>query len=166
MPFRSSVTNRKLMRQARKTLAALPPKERDALHWNGIGPGDSYIGMWRIVTQYRHRLREIQIGLSNPNIKPATKRDLEKDWRYLMEQIVKLYSTVLPYEKAKLSAITISGDPTNPMHVEHDLSHLTDGELRALARILPKLGGVTGPRPDAGDFSEDAKTRLRARRSA
>jgi hypothetical protein len=35
----------------------------------------------------------------------------------------------------------------HPQHVKHDLSQLTDAELIALARILPKLGGATGSEP-------------------
>jgi hypothetical protein len=44
---RSEISNRNLMWQARQTLAALPQKERDALHYAGLGPGDGYIGMWK-----------------------------------------------------------------------------------------------------------------------
>jgi hypothetical protein len=41
------------------------------------------------------------------------------------------------------------GDPKNPLHMTHDLSVLSDGELDALSRILPKLGGST--EADAAD---------------
>ena len=46
MPRRKETlfTNRKAMKQAREELRALPAEERDALVYDGIGPGDSYIG--------------------------------------------------------------------------------------------------------------------------
>jgi hypothetical protein len=83
--------------------------KREELRWNGIGPGDAYVGIWRIVNAYRRKAHEVQIGLSRPNIMPATKHELEKERRYLMEQIIDIYSTILPFEKAKLAAVTLTG---------------------------------------------------------
>jgi hypothetical protein len=48
------------MKQAREAIRALPTKERDKLTWNGIGPGDSYIGMWRMLNRYRYKLSIVQ----------------------------------------------------------------------------------------------------------
>jgi hypothetical protein len=76
-------------------------------------------------------------------IRVASRDELEKKQRYYTEQILGCYCTVMPYEKAKLQAITISGDPNKPLHMTHDLSVLSDDELHVLARILPKLGGST-----------------------
>ena len=64
--------------------------------------------------------------------------------RYLLDKIADLYTKVLPYERARLAAFRIAGDSDAPIHVKHDLSKLTDGELTFLAKIIPKLAGATG----------------------
>jgi hypothetical protein len=69
--------------------------------------------------------------------------------RYYAERVVAIYCKLLGHEKPKLQAITLMGDPKNPLHMTHDLSVLSDGELDALSRILPKLGGST--EADAAD---------------
>jgi hypothetical protein len=33
---------------------ALPPEQREELRFNGVGPGDSYVGLWRILNSHRH----------------------------------------------------------------------------------------------------------------
>jgi hypothetical protein len=40
---------------------------------------------------------------------PAAREDLEEKKRYYTKQIIDCYSTVMPYEMAKMQAITISG---------------------------------------------------------
>jgi hypothetical protein len=151
------IPNRKKLRQAREELKALTPGQRDALHWNGIGPGDSYIGMWRMLNHYRYRLSRIQAFMEELRRRyvsgkvPEEKRRIdlgvlekaERDERYCTEQIIFLYSKLLPHEKAKLQSITVSGDASNPLHHVVDLKGLPDDDLHALARILPKLGGST-----------------------
>jgi hypothetical protein len=53
--------------------------------------------------------------------------------------IVEIYGKVMPYEKARLGPFTISGDPNAPIHVKHDLSKLTDGELASLPELSQSL---------------------------
>ena len=61
-----------------------------------------------------------------------------KEWRQLLEQILGCYSTILPFEKAKLTTIKVSGDPNSPpMYSKVDLSHLLDEDIN-LATVLPK----------------------------
>jgi len=141
MPARSIVSNRK-MRKAREALRALPPEQREELRFNNIGPGDSYVGIWRVVNTYRRRFNDVEIALRQPGLSPAKEQDLRKEWRQLLEQILECYSTILPFEKAKLTTVKVSG-MAPPMHSKVDLSHLPDEDIHALARILPKLGGAT-----------------------
>jgi hypothetical protein len=61
------------------------------------------------------------------------------------------YGKLLPREKPKLNSIEVNDDPQNPVHMLIDLTVLPDEDLHALARILPKLGGATGPEPDQGE---------------
>jgi hypothetical protein len=61
------------------------------------------------------------------------------------------YVKLLPHEKPKLNSIEVNDDPQNPVHMLIDLTVLPDEDLHALARILPKLGGATGPEPDQGE---------------
>jgi hypothetical protein len=91
-------------------MRALPPEQRDELRYAGIGPGDSYVGIWRMVNAYLAKLSDVMNGLSHDNITPARSRELEEEWRYLCEQVVNIYAKILPFEKAKLNAVTVSGD--------------------------------------------------------
>jgi hypothetical protein len=49
---------------------------------------------------------------------------------------------LLPHEKARLQSITLTGDSSQPVYHEVDLKGLPTEDLKALARILPKLGGA------------------------
>jgi hypothetical protein len=71
MPARSIVSNRNQMRQAREVLKALPPKQREELRYQGIGPGDSYIGMWRMVNAYRFKLNALCKAQARDNVYPG-----------------------------------------------------------------------------------------------
>jgi hypothetical protein len=64
---REICTNRKKMMLAREAVRALRPDQRDGLRYAGIGPGDSYIGLWRMVNHYRHRLHGIQVQMGKPH---------------------------------------------------------------------------------------------------
>jgi hypothetical protein len=141
MPARSIVSNRNQMRQAREGLKALPLEQREELRRNGIGPGDSYIGMWRMVNRYRYRL-DILDQEMRADTTPKKRRELEKDIRYYGEQITFLYGKLLIHEKPKLQSVEVKGDPQGPHYHEADLSRLSREDLLALARILPKLGGA------------------------
>jgi hypothetical protein len=140
MPARSIVSNRNQMRQAREGLKALPLEQREELRRNGIGPGDSYIGMWRMVNRYRYRL-DILDQEMRADTTPKKRRELEKDIRYYGEQITFLYGKLLIHEKPKLASIEAKGAPQGPVYHEVDLGRLSREDLLALARILPKLGG-------------------------
>jgi hypothetical protein len=126
----------------------VPPKQREELRFNGIGPGDSYLGMWRMVNLYRRRLDQIVTRISHHERRGAFDAGelakLERDERYYSEQITHLYSKLLVHEKPKVQAIEVKGDPASPLYHEADLKNLPDEDLDALARILPKLGGTTG----------------------
>ena len=67
-----------------------------------------------MVNVYRRRFNDVEIALRQPGLSPAKEQDLRKEWRQLLEQIVGCYSTILPFEKAKLTTIKVSGDPNAP----------------------------------------------------
>jgi hypothetical protein len=144
MPARSTVSNRNQMRQAREVLKALPPKQREELRYHGIGPGDSYIGMWRMVNAYRFKLNALCKAQARDNVTPIEERQLERDIRYYSEQITFLYAKLLVHEKPKLASVEFKGDQQRPIYQEVDLKILPTEDLQALARILPKLGGASG----------------------
>jgi hypothetical protein len=82
-------------------------------------------------------------------------RQLEKDIRYYCERITFLYAKLLVHEKPKLSSVEFKGDQQRPVYceldLELDLRRLpAEDPLRALARILPQLGGATGQGRDPG----------------
>jgi hypothetical protein len=137
---KSIISNKKQLKIAREAIRAVPPEKRDELRYQGLGPGDAYIVMWRALNLYRRRLADL--GSPLPPVEAGSK------WEYLMERITDCCATLMPFEKARLTAVQVSGDGTNPMFAKVDLSHLPDEDIHALARILPKLGGGTaGPAP-------------------
>ena len=170
MPARSIVSNRNQMRQAREALRALPPEQREELWYGGIGPGDSYIGMWRMVNACRFRLNAFK-DQARADVPFVEERQLEKDIRYYSEQITTLYGKLLVHEKPKLASVEFKGDQQKPIYHEVDLKNLSDEDLNALARILPKLGGATGPGgsegrdPHTGDQGLTGGARTSARRA-
>jgi hypothetical protein len=144
------------LKQAREELKRLPPEQREELRWNGIGPGDSYAGMWRMLNRYRRRLEGVELGYEKwaravEEAKPGPNREaarywakrLEEEGRYLSEQIISLYGKLIVHEKPRLQSIEVKGDPSSPIDREVDLKGLSDVELSWLGRILPKLGGAT-----------------------
>ena len=90
MPARSIVSNRNKMRKAREALKAVPPEQREELNYKGIGPGDSYLGLWRMVNFYRYRLNILDQEM-RAETTPSKSRELEKDIRYYSEQITSIY---------------------------------------------------------------------------
>jgi hypothetical protein len=96
-------TNRDKLRKSREALKALDPEKREALYWNGIGPGDSYIGLWRAVNHYRAKIAGYQSELRTGNLKPSKRQELERAERYYAEQVVAIYGRLLGHEKPALT---------------------------------------------------------------
>ena len=82
MPARSMILNGNQMRKAREALKALPPEQREELHYQGIGPGDSYVGMWRMVNRYRYRLNSLDQEM-RADMTTSKWSELEKHARYM-----------------------------------------------------------------------------------
>jgi hypothetical protein len=104
------------------------------------------------VKYYRQKIAGIERALrgdATDKLSAETRRELKADARYYAEQVVMIYGKVIGFEKPALKSITVKGDPDNPLHMnldmDLDLSVLSDEELSVLARILPKLGGASGP---------------------
>ena len=170
MPARSTVSNRNQMRQAREALTALPAEQREQLRYQDIGPGDSYVGLWRMVNAHRFRLNALCKARTRAEVTSIEERQLEKDIRYYCERITFIYGKLLVHEKPKLASVEFKGDQQNPVYHEVDLKNLSDEDLNALARILPKLGGATGPGgegrdPQTGDQALTGGARTSARRA-
>ena len=144
--------NRTQLRRARQELVSIRDQEREALRFNGIGPGDSYVGMWRMVNWYRRHLTALE-GRMGKKQKQGVRAlaAMKADKHYLAERICGLYAKLLNHEMPRLQSIEFKGDPSNPVHTQADLRGLSDADLQALARILPKLGGANGQQPDQGE---------------
>jgi hypothetical protein len=124
--------------------------------------------MWRMVNRYRYRLHYIEAALAkilSPD--DPGRAILEKEERYYSEQIIALYSKLLPHEKPKLQSIEVRGDQQGPVYHKVDLDILSDQDLHALARILPKLGGASqSGEPVAGAVYAGARRNAPARGGA
>jgi hypothetical protein len=96
-----------------------------------------------MVNAYRFRLNALFKDQTRADVPPVEERQLEKDIRYYSEQITSLYAKLLVHEKPKLASVEMKGDPQSPLYHEVDLKNLSDEDLHALARILPKLGGAS-----------------------
>jgi hypothetical protein len=142
---------------AQEELAALTPEERDGLRWRGIGPGDSYVGIWRLLNLYRMKLVKVQEMMTKHgegSRSPGSAMSYEEKEQLYLDRIQEIYKALLPHEKAKLQSITHLGDPAHPVYHEVDLKGLPTEDLKALARILPKLGGAAAePPPSKGKKS-------------
>jgi hypothetical protein len=99
--------------------------------------------MWRMVNACRFRLNALFKDQTRADVPPVEERQLEKDIRYYSEQITSLYAKPLVHEKPKRASVEVKGDQQKPIYHELDLKNLSDEDLEALARILPKLGGAS-----------------------
>jgi Group II intron, maturase-specific domain len=122
------------------------PSANSASAYAGIGPGDSYIGLWRMLNHYRHRLHGIQVQMGKPH-RPTVEASLQADERYYSEEIVGIYIKLLSYEKPKLKSIEFKCDPNNPLHMQVDLKVLSDADLQALAPSSQSLAAQTDGYP-------------------
>jgi hypothetical protein len=118
---------------AHKELAALTPEQRKGLHYNGIGPGDSYVGTWVLLNFYRRKLTHTLKALTNEKTSPAARLEHNEIQRWCLDHIEGLYKMLLPHEKARLQSITLTGDPSTPVYHEVDLKGLPTEDLKALA---------------------------------
>jgi hypothetical protein len=86
---RERFTNRDKLRKPREALKALPlPSARHCIG-TGIGPGDSYIGLWRTVNHYRGKIAGYQAQLKGADLTPSKRHELEKLERYYTELTVR-----------------------------------------------------------------------------
>jgi hypothetical protein len=148
--------NRSQLKRAQKELFRLPAEQREELRYHGIGPGDGYIGMWRMLNRDRRRLEgvegrmtAIKLRLDDKALSKQERNDfrleqiaLEEKDVLLTQRILTTYGRLLPHEKPRLQSVEVKGDQTGPLYHEVDLSRLSREDLLALARILPKLGGA------------------------
>jgi hypothetical protein len=81
-------------------------------------------------------------ALTNEKTTPEVRREHLETQRWCLDHIEGLYKMLLPHEKARLQSITLTGDSSHPVYHEVDLKGLPTEDLKALARILPKLGGA------------------------
>jgi hypothetical protein len=106
----------------------------------GFGPGDAYRALWEQVGILREELAAEERRRSSDQSRRDTLRD----------QLVRVLHKLLPFERPRLTAITVKSDADNPPRVRADLSRLIDAELDTLERLCLKAGaGHTGEaRPD------------------
>jgi hypothetical protein len=108
------VSHRTKMGQARAALRALPPEQREELRYKGIGPGDSYIGMWKLVNYYRRLVDELE-GRAYKGLSMISTQEREELRGYL-DQVGTLYGKLLVHEKPKLQSVQIvGGDQAHPI---------------------------------------------------
>jgi hypothetical protein len=91
---------------------------------HNIGPGDSYIGLWRLVSHYRHRLFGVQRSLANGPLTHSRRQELERDERYLTKRIVKIY--VIAARKTEIELDRFEGRPAEPAAHGMSLNHWKD----------------------------------------
>ena len=84
----SPIKNRRQMWKARQALMALPPEQREESRFNGVGPGEGYVAVWRMTNNYRHKIMGVQSQLvRGKKITKEIRRRLESDERYYSEQV-------------------------------------------------------------------------------
>jgi hypothetical protein len=161
---KTKTPNRSQLKRAHEELRRLPAEQREELRYHGIGPGDSYVGMWRLLNRDRRRLERVEWETSELNQRVRSGEEMSKDERsdllekqkwlvekddFLSQRILSTYSKLLLHEKPRLQSVEVKGDQAGPLYHEVDLSRLSREDLLALARILPKLGGAPSePMPE------------------
>jgi hypothetical protein len=56
------------------------------------------------------------------------------------DRVARILEKIVPYQRPKLQAIAVAGDPTSPPKVPPDFSRLSKDELDQLEKILLKVG--------------------------
>jgi hypothetical protein len=155
---KSKPPNRSQLKKAREELRRLPPEQREELRYNGIGPGDSYVGMWRMLNRDRYHLEQIEQKMAAINLRLAANPENAVELRaekglldakddILTQRIMTTYGKLLIHEKPRLQSVEVKGDQGGPIYHEVDLDRLSREDLLALARILPKLGAAQSEDP-------------------
>jgi hypothetical protein len=88
---------------AHKELAALTPEERNGLIWRGIGPGDSYVGIWRLLNLYRSKLVRVQEQMTRFGEGSRTGGSgmtFEEKEQVYLDRIEGIYRALLPLKEA------------------------------------------------------------------
>jgi hypothetical protein len=87
------------------------------------------------------RLREVantfQDFIETELVKPKPSRE------YIIacyDRLARVLEKILPYQRPKLQAVLVAGDPTYPLRLAPDLSVLSDIELDQLEKIMLKVG--------------------------
>jgi hypothetical protein len=142
---RSSRAALQAARDAFKTLN----DDRERFRRIGLGPGESYIGLWRICGDYLEMRDALRRKLASEGLKGVARQRALARHDLLQEQICEVLRFILPFERPKLAAIEVSGDQINPARVKPDLTKLTDEELGQLERIVLKVGTGASGGPDA-----------------
>jgi hypothetical protein len=141
---RSSRAALQAARDAFKTLN----DDRERFRRVGLGPGESYVGLWRICADHLEIREAIRRKLASDDLKASERRLMMARHDLLQEQLVDILRFILPFERPKLSPIEVSGDQLNPARVKPDLTKLTDEELGQLEKIVLKVGTGASGGPD------------------
>jgi hypothetical protein len=121
----------------------------------GLGPGESYIGLWRLCADYLEAREIIRKRLASEALKGRARQAQLDEHNRLQEMIRDLLQRLLPFERPRLQAIAVTGDLLHPERVKPDLTKLTDTELKQLEKIVLKVGGATtGPEEVDGEMKK------------
>jgi hypothetical protein len=106
----------------------------------GMGPGDSYRALWLLALDFREAMR-------------SAGEEHKERWALNYHQVLR---TLLPFERPRLQAIKMEGDPNRPVLPPEDVAAamaniLTHEELRVLDVVAMKLvTGSPSPRQTSG----------------
>jgi hypothetical protein len=135
MALRKGIPNN--LTAARKAFTQLK-HDRERYEAAGLGPGDSYRGLWAMLHEWREELKHAQ-G--------------EEKRNYYRTQVTNVLVKILPFERPRLMAAALSTDPNAPLMDMTQLAQmmakaLTNEEMATLDVIALKL--VAGPATEAG----------------
>jgi hypothetical protein len=119
---RASAAALQASRDAFKTL----DRDRERFQRIGLGPGESYIGLWRLYADYVETREAVRKKLATGALMGMARQRALDRHDLLQERIRDLLQRILPFERPRLSAIEVSGDQLNPTRVKPDLTKLSD----------------------------------------
>jgi hypothetical protein len=129
------------MAQAARLAVRANAKDQALFDREGMGPGDAYRGLWLLAMECREKIRQAQTD---------ERRD---HYTYNYMQTLRY---ILPFERPRLQAIKVEGDPNHPTLPAEEVAKamagvLTKDELRMLDVVAMKIiTGSPSPRQTTG----------------
>jgi hypothetical protein len=115
--------------------------DRKRFERNGLGPGDAYLGLWRLFHDDFDLVQALRKKLADSALKGRERKDFLARYDAVMSRSIDTLSRIVPYERSRLKAKEAPPDQHEHGRVPPDLTKLTRAELDALEKMVLKVSG-------------------------